>query len=494
MVRGALGLMSHPLGCVMALLVSVAPGAAGSEPAFQRRMGEPLPGLAPAARARFEHGRSRFDQFLDASDGLGPAFNDISCGLCHLKPSSGGFSERTVTLFGHAGPPFDPLRALGGPLRQAQAINPAAEEFVPTEADHIASRVTPHLFGAGLVDRIADATLVALADRGPAATRGRVHWVTPLEGGPRRAGRFGWKAQHATLLSFTAEAARSELGLTNRLAREEHAPGGDTALLQALDAIPDPEDVPDANGISRVQAFMHFQELLAPPPQTPRSGMAGERVFLRIGCADCHVPSLPIPGLESVREVRAYSDFLLHDLGTFSDGVAEGDARPTEMRTAPLWGLGGRRFFGHDGGSFDLAFDVAVSDAIDRHDGQAVVARDRFRRLDSLDRGALVSFLRSLGRAEFDVDEDHYVGPRDWQVLREWCLGPRVAETEDMREGGASTPWPPEITPDDPRAIADVDRDGDVDMQDFRVLQLAWRPAPPAADAPIRDPEEEDPP
>lgn len=463
-------------------------------------MGEPLLGLDADALARFASGRVVFDQFLTEEDGLGPGFNDISCGLCHLKPGSGGFSERTVTLFGCAGPPFDPLTRFGGPLRQAQATNPLAEEFVPVEADRVATRITPHLFGVGLIDRIPDQVLERLAASGAEETRGRVHWVSPLEGGPLRAGRFGWKSQQSTLLSFTGDAARSELGLTNRVRPEELAPGGDAVLLGILDRTVDPEDTEDEHGLSRIDHFMIFQELLAPPPQTPRAGMTGERIFTEIGCADCHVPAVSLPEREpkgspapegtpdpfSGVVIRAYSDFLLHEMGTLSDGIEDGDARPTEMRTAPLWGMSVRRFFAHDGKSFDLAFAPAALDVIARHDGQARASRDRFMDLDATDRDAVVAFLASLGQAEFDVDQDHHVGPSDWAIVEGWMEGPHSAEPQDTART-VDEPVLQRITPDDVRAVADVDGDGDLDMHDFRVLQLAWRPPGESKDTPPDD-------
>ena len=423
---------------------------------LQPLMGDPLPGLTSDERRLFEAGRSVFDQFLAAADGLGPAFNDFSCGLCHEQPTSGGFSERTVTLFGRRGPPFDPMIESGGPLLQAQATLPSCVEYIPPDAEVVALRATPHLFGLGLVELIPDHVL--LAQR--AVAGGRAHMVRPLEGGPPRVGRFGWKSQIATILSFSADAARNELGLTNALLPQESAAGGDAGATTLCDPTPDPEDRPDAEGYSRIERMTHFQRMLAPPPQTPRSGMTGETIFERIGCADCHRPRFSVRAntlhaSDSV-ELRPYSDFLLHDLGAFSDGYPQGEAGPTEMRTAPLWGLSHRIFLGHDAATTGDTFEDRVAKVIVRHGGKATHSSRAYAALNPHDRDLLLAFLQSLGRAEFDHDNNHRVDSADWETMFPAVNGPLGT-----------------YVPDDPASISDIDQDGDVDMVDVGAFQRA---------------------
>ncbi|WP_145062726.1 di-heme oxidoredictase family protein [Engelhardtia mirabilis] len=379
--------------------------------------GEPVAGLDSDLRARFEAGRFEFDRQMTERDGLGPAFNDQSCFTCHRQPAAGGFSERVVTHFGRTREPASELRERGGPILQAQGVEPAAIELLPSEADVRAERISPHLFGIGLVELLPDEALVALAAAQPEAQRGRVHWVQPLEGGPLRAGRFGWKSQFATLLSFTADASLQELGQTNRLLPEELAPGGDFRVLLEFDRTPDPELRPDADGIDRLDRLVDFQSLLAPPPQTPRAGHPGEAIFERIGCAVCHQPRLQLPanldGPLAGVHFAPYSDYLLHDLGAEADGIRTRGAEPTEMRTAPLWGLTGRRFLWHDGTLTGGTFESRVAAAIDRHAGQGEAARDRFRSLELAERRTLLEFLASLGRAAQDLTADGRVDGAD---------------------------------------------------------------------------------
>ena len=130
---------------------------------FQPRQGEPLHELTPAELARFEEGEVAFKTPLTEAQGVGPVFNDVSCGDCHGNPAVGGWSSRTVTRFGLMATPtnrFDPLEHLGGSLRQEQAFSASCEEVVPPEADITTERLTPSLFGAGLLEGISDADVL----------------------------------------------------------------------------------------------------------------------------------------------------------------------------------------------------------------------------------------------------------------------------------------------------------------------------------------------
>lgn len=426
----------------------------------QPRMGEPLPELTQAEYEGFVAGKLAFGKRLTNATGLGPIFNDRSCEICHALPAAGGFSAFAVTRFGRRdGDRFDPMLSHGGSLLQHKTISVASEEFVPPEANVTARRITPQLFGAGLVEVLPDEALTATAERAESA--GWTRAVGLLEGGEPRLGRFGWKAQLATLLSFSADAALNEMGLTNRLLPEENAPNGSLEKLAMTDAVDDPEDVPDDEGLALIDRVTTFQRFLAPPPQTPRSGMRGEAIFASIGCVRCHHPEFTTPPNESraLSEVRfrPYGDFLLHDMGELADGIEQGPGTARAMRTAPLWGVSQKVSLLHDGRSTGGEFDLNAVRAVSLHDGEAAEARDAFRRLSESERNDLVAFLGSLGRAEFDADNDNDVDAADWSAVEGWVTGP-----------GAH------FDPDDERAVADVDADGDVDLVDVGVFLRAF--------------------
>jgi len=430
-------------------------------PELQPLMGMPLSGLTEAERELFEAGQLAFAKRFVVGEGLGPLFNDFGCGSCHNTPVLGGFSRRTNTRFGRAGEPFDPLSELGGTVFQFQTTSPSCEEFLPQEADVLAERGTPALYGFGLIEAIPDSELVALQADGP-LVRGRVHWVKPLESEELRAGRFGWKSQIATLLSFSADASLEEMGITNRLLPNENAPNGDLERLALGDATADPEDRPDKQGLEFIDRITHYQQLLAAPPQTPLSGMSGERVFEASGCAACHTPSFTTPpnSVAALSEVtfRPYSNFLLHDMGELGDGIVDGEASERLMRTAPLWGLSSRDAYLHDFGSSGGDFEANVRSAIVRHAGEAEHSRELFLALTGEQQAQLFAFLRSLGRAEYDWDEDRDVDLDDATAF--FAALDRESES---------------ITPDDPEAVFDIDRDGALTLRDFRGLLSALR-------------------
>lgn len=360
--------------------------------------GGPLTGLTSSELAAFRAGLDVFRQAETVDSGLGPIFNDVSCIACHRAPAVGGVSLRTVTRFGlTTDGHFDPLTERGGSLLQQRAIDPAFREVVPRVANTTARRLTTPLFGAGLIEAIPDAALIAAAAAAkPDGVRGRVSLVNDVTTGTQRVGRFGWKAQQATLLAFSADAFVNEMGITNRFFTEENAPNGNTALLERADQIQDPEDAPDATGKSDVDRAAAFMRLLAAPPRGPLNAnvTAGERVFTSLNCVTCHTPALTT-GAGSVaalsrKTVPLYSDLLLHDMGALGDGIAQGTAGPRDMRTAPLWGLGGRPAYLHDGRTDSL--DAAIK----AHDGEAAAARARYLKLPSAQQQQLFAFLRSL--------------------------------------------------------------------------------------------------
>jgi CxxC motif-containing protein (DUF1111 family) len=275
----------------------------------------------------------------------------------------------------------------------------ACQPTIPPDANVIVRRVPIALFGAGLVEAIDDDTLIALADaqaRGREGISGRAAVITDRGTGERRVGRFGWKAQHATLIAFGADAYRNEMGMTNDLFPSEIAIGIDQTRMRLCDPIPDPEDVADPRTRRRgIDNFASFMRFLAPVARGQVDDVArtGEVVFNSIGCASCHVASLQTgPSANPLlhrQAVPLYSDLLLHDVGT-GDGIRQGAAAPEEIKTAALWGLRFRRPLLHDGSA------ATTDEAVRRHAGEASSSRTNYARLSDEQRAALNRFLMSL--------------------------------------------------------------------------------------------------
>jgi CxxC motif-containing protein (DUF1111 family) len=460
---------SHERAARMARVCPPLEPPASSQPSFQPRMGEPIQGLTPQQLDRFTQGASVFNHTFVPSEGLGPIFNAENCAHCHIFPM-GGASSKQVTRFGVAATattPFDPLANLGGSLLQAESIDsPTCQEVIPSQANVIAHRITPPLMGFGLVEAILDGDILANAVNPPPGVHGIVSYVQPLEDpfGQLRVGRFGWKDQQATLLSFSADASVNEMGITNSLIPVENAPNGNLALLAQCDGVADPEDHADAQGYFQIDRERDFMRFLAPPPQTPKSGMSGEALFTGIGCAACHLATPFVtsvaaePNLQ-VKPVKAYTDFLLHDMGTLGDGIVQGMATEHLMRTAPLWGmyLRGQIALLHDGRAGGGTFASNVTTAIADHDGEALAARNAFGALAPSQQAKVVAFLNSLGRAEFDWDGNLAIDDVDWFNLQPFVTGPGVF-----------------FTPDDPQAVGDLDQSGSLDLIDFGWLQRAF--------------------
>ncbi|HYV65304.1 MAG TPA: di-heme oxidoredictase family protein [Myxococcales bacterium] len=375
--------------------------------------GDPLPGLSPDELTLFQEGRDAFQDVEGVADGLGPVFNEASCVACHAGPGSavGGSNGRLETRFGkrNADGTFDPLAALGGSLLQDHAIGvqpshtpPDASvtfnfipEVVPAEANVVAKRRTTPLFGLGLVDAVPDAEIRVIADLQRLffpSIAGKVAVVTDLTSGKLAVGKFGWKNGNPTLLQFSADAYLNEMGITSPLFPDENCPQGDCSMMAQFNPRP---DLNDADGADVVK-FANFMTFLAPPPRGPQDFQTdfGGKVFKAIGCAHCHVPAL-VTGSNAVAALNKkifhpFSDFLLHDMGSLGDGIAQGAANTRQIRTAPLWGVRVAPALLHDGRT------TSVSEAILAHDGQGRGARNRFARLDRFERAALLAFLNSL--------------------------------------------------------------------------------------------------
>lgn len=373
----------------------VHPGQNGNVAQF----GDPVFGLTAAQLAAFAAGREEFESVETIEGGLGPIFNGNSCAGCHTTPVVGGAGSFAVTRFGRqVNGRFDPLDSLGGSLLQQFATDPAALEFVPPQANVVSRRQTTPLFGIGLLEAISDLDILLNALRPkPDGVTGRVAFITDVASGNLRVGRLGWKAQHANLLAFAADAYLNEMGVTSRLFPTENAPNGNQDLLArylTTTGINDPAD--PLTGRSDIDASADFMRYLGPPPtlRLTASALNGQRLFDQIKCTACHTPTLitgnsPVHALAFVT-VPLYSDLLLHDMGSLGDGIEQGPAKGREMKTAPLWGLRARTQFLHDGRA------STVNDAILGHTGEATPAQSRYRQLSPGDVHDLLEFLKSI--------------------------------------------------------------------------------------------------
>lgn len=459
----------HRIAVVIAFAATTTVLAGAPPLTLQPKSGAPLQGLTEYELGLFQAGRVAFLRGISEPEGLGPIMNKAGCFSCHSEPL-GGWGAITVTRFGVLDKDghFTNWPGEEQSLAQALAISPECAEIVP-EGAHTALRVTNSSLAFGMIEAIPDADIAANADPDDAdkdGISGRVHWVMPLEarkGSPLRAGRFGWKAQVATVLTFSGDAARNEMGFTNRLEPTETAPNGDLKRLEACDSVADPEDFEDVEGFAYIDRVTHFQRYLGVPPQTPKSGMTGETVFNAIGCAKCHIPEWTTsndPMLEEAirgKTIRPFSDFLLHDIGAMADGISQGDATEQEMRTPVLWSLRQRTIMMHDASIAGDTFENRLTAVILAHGlfGEGAEVADNFLNLSAADQSHLLNFLGSLGRIEFDDDVDGHVNIIDALYLKFVCYGTTV-------------------TPDDHCAVHDINQDGVVDLADMQYFVMAY--------------------
>jgi CxxC motif-containing protein (DUF1111 family) len=400
----------------------------------------------------FELGLEDFNEAEDVADGLGPRMNLNGCGGCHSQPAIGGTSPAVnpqVAFASAATPSQLPAVAAfiraDGPIRETRLVknpdgtsdggvtntftitgregangcNLAQHDFAREIANrNIIFRIPSPVFGAGLIEQIPDSAILAnqAANSGQKSAlgiRGRPNVFVSgrtISGLPNRNGndgtitRFGWKAQNVSLLLFSGEAYNVEMGITSELFQNER---DQTPACQFATVPNDTQnfDAGDAlTGTTAIQNFANFQRFLAPP--TPSTNMpggstsiaSGRSLFNSTGCAYCHTPTLRT-GNATVAALRyknanLYSDLLVHDMGDgLADGISQGSAGPREFRTAPLWGLGQRIFFLHDGRTKDL------EEAIQQHrsnGSEANAVINKFNDLSDSRQKDMLNFLRSL--------------------------------------------------------------------------------------------------
>ena len=218
---------------------------------LQPRMGDAFPGLTADQQIRFDLGRAAYMRNITVEEGLGPIFNQTSCGSCHNAPL-GGPGAQQVTRFGRIDKKggFDPLASFGGSLLNVNAINDDCLDEIPAHANVTSLRVTPGALAYGLIEAVPDDLFVDLVAAQPEAQRGVIRWTEAFENpGVARVGRFGWKAQLSSVLSFSADASMQELGFTNRLLPDENPPRGDVDLLTECDMVLGPRGRARRRGI-----------------------------------------------------------------------------------------------------------------------------------------------------------------------------------------------------------------------------------------------------
>src|SRR5262245_21235483 len=362
--------------------------------------GDPVQGITGREFELFRLGLQDFTEVENPDEGLGPVFNGRSCAECHSIPRIGGSSTITEVRAGIRKEDGSFEEYPGGSVMQMFSIPPhETQTTIPPEINVIARRKSLALFGNGLVEAVPDAVLIALEDpddQDADGISGRAHRVHDKASDKIRIGRFGWKAQQATLMAFGAEAYRDEMGITNDLFPDEACPGGDCEKIKFFNPVPGLQDALDPNtGLRGIDNFENFMKLLGPPPRglITEETTTGERLFRSLGCAGCHTPAL-VTGENAVKALSfkrffPYSDLLLHDIGT-GDGIGQGDARPEEIRTPPLWGVRLRAPFLHDGRASTLR------EAIELHAGEALRSRNAYEQLSTDEKKAVVAFLGSL--------------------------------------------------------------------------------------------------
>jgi CxxC motif-containing protein (DUF1111 family) len=361
---------------------------------------------------------SGHDQFAETEtptgNGLGPLFNAVSCVDCHQSIADGGASQVKELRAGHLqhGQFVPATITLGDGVTQLGPRSLIDLRATCTDAlgqlgpeDNIrASRLSLSLFGDVFVEAVADADIIAIAQQQIQATHGRVHGeaiMVPIAEGSGRAvrvGRFGWKDQQASLLSFASDAYLNEMGVTNQFNPAE------------VTTVCNPPAISEPNNTDDIFSFTTFMRGLKAPPQdatlaATRDAQAGADLFNKIGCATCHVATLHTVARGTTLNDGAYTvsssvgnktfhpfgDYLLHDIGT-GDGIVQNGPPDTrnKVRTMPLWGLRTRVEFLHDGRARDLY------QAIRAHENEADQASDQFERLSSADKAIIIVFLKSL--------------------------------------------------------------------------------------------------
>jgi CxxC motif-containing protein (DUF1111 family) len=378
-------------------------------------------GAAEPAGDTFALDQAQFERKHDPSQagtGLGPVYNATACAECHQNVVTGAASQITELRAGHrdaSGNFVNPTILINGGkntiagrsiVNDRATCEQAVEHLPPTENIR-ALRAVLSTLGDGFVEAVDDNTLLAIAANQPDQSNGQIHGeaiqVPVLEApGHTRVGRFGWKDQQPTVLSFAADAYLNEMGVTNRL-----RPADTTSVCKTTS---DLEDVLDSLGLANIDHFAQFIRATKAPPRdmdlaSSPDAQAGHDLFKTTGCAICHVETFTtaragtltnggqyrVPEALGAKIIHPFGDFLLHDVGT-GDGIVQAGPQDTanKLRTAPLWGLHIKSRFMHD------LVSLTLEDAIERHGGEAQGVIGRYDALTAAQKAQLVAFLKSL--------------------------------------------------------------------------------------------------
>ena len=380
-----------------------------AEPQF---LGQPLPHLSALESTMFNRGQVPMSETWDFRHGLGPVFTQDSCATCHANPVIGGNSTEQTVFFGtlNSDGSFNPLTGEGGMLLQPNSVSefhsscPLSGEVIPGDATIVASHLTPQVFGMGLIDSIPDSAILKQAVDKGMGVKGIANMV-PDENGNIVVGKFGYKAQLATILQTVANTLAHDVGVTNPIVPAEDLPQGQS-IPPGCSITTEPND----DGSQMMDAY-HYLLYLAPNPPPGNPNQHGEQLFTSVGCALCHLPryktgaNIQVPvnyGGRTItskalsnQPVELYSDLLLHDMGTgLADGLPLFQATASMFRTTPLWGLSTRiaskNGLLHDGRASDVA--TAILD----HGGEASQVVGKFRTLSPSDQADLIAFVSSL--------------------------------------------------------------------------------------------------
>jgi CxxC motif-containing protein (DUF1111 family) len=403
----ALILLGWTAGSATALAAAADPGvrATSSTDTF----GNPIPGLTADQTTMFFNGQATFKELETVSSGLGPRFNLDSCVGCHAFPTHGGSAPAVnpqvalATAFG-ANNVVPTFLSANGPIREARfkftsngtrdggvhslfvvsgrvdstgsaaACTAVQENFnAQYAAGNVSLRIPTPTYGLGLMENIPDTTLTAnLAANASQKRQLGISGHLNTDPNDGRISRYGWKAQNVSLLLFSGEAYNVEEGITNELFQTERDLNPTCQFATTPNDVTGAEDpLTAANINSDITNFALYMRMLAPPTPSPTlpggatSITNGQQTFTAIGCAYCHTPALKtdntaIAALAN-QTAALYSDLALHHMGpSLADNVLQGSAAGDEFRTAPLWGLGERIFFLHDGRTNNLV--TAIED------------------------------------------------------------------------------------------------------------------------------------
>ena len=361
-------------------------------------------------QAQFDADRDVFDERETNDDGLGPLYNAQSCGECHQNPVSGGISQITELRAGH----FNGITFVdhpGGSLINDRAIDANIQERVLGGNEVRTFRTSLNTLGDGFIEAIDSNFLAGIAVTQPAGQAGTFIQVPVNEAGNAvRGARFGWKNQHASLLSFSADAYLNEMGITSPLQPNENTRNG--VSVAAFDDVADPEDpaVAGAPFGADVTTFARFMRATKAPPRdaalaATADAIAGSNLFNSVGCAICHVRNFTtvpagtvinngaftVPAAIGNKTIHPFSDFLLHNVGT-GDGIVQNGGQGTrnQMHTPALWGMRTRDRLMHDGET------LTRNEAILRHAGQATAIINAYNALSDTQKNQLITFLNSL--------------------------------------------------------------------------------------------------